>query len=156
MVTFLFFFFGLALCLFAGVVCLALAKSMKGTPHEHLSADDRLAWYQIKAAMRDLYSRYEIRETPLQHSLRSWAGTLVICAGLCLIGIVLEVEYDQRISVDNIFSGLTGEHPVSTCRAPYRMARPHKFPVHEAKPSASPSEHPAQPAQPAEKQPETK
>jgi hypothetical protein len=90
-----------------------MAKSLQkkerlAGPSKQPALDEKAAWLQIKAALVDLYSRYELRESPRQKSLRSWAGTFVICAGLCMIGILLEVEYNQFISVREVVSGLLG------------------------------------------------
>jgi hypothetical protein len=80
----------------------------------------------LKIAIMELYSRYESTETPRQKSLRSWTGTLAICAGLCMIGVVLEVRYNSMISARSIVSGLTGEQHVS----PQQVQRCNPVPVH--------------------------
>jgi len=113
MVSATFFFLGLAICIFAGLICFSVAKSIQKKERQADRAnqpaiDEKVAWLQIKSALADLYSRYELRESPKQKALRSWAGTLVICAGLCMIGILLEVEYNQFISFDQVLSGLLG------------------------------------------------
>ena len=111
MVAATFFFLGLAVCIFAGLICFALARSAKQTVQ--LPPNERAAWNRLKIAIMELYSRYESTETPKQKALRSRTGTLVICAGLCMIGIVMEVRYNTMISPRSIVSGLTGEHPLS-------------------------------------------
>ena len=123
-----FFFLGLAVCIFAGLSCFALARSAKQTVQ--LPPNERAAWNRLKIAIMELYSRDESTETPRQKALRSWTGTLVICAGLCMIGIVLEVRYNTMISTRSVVSGLTREHPLSSrqlqrCSNPgHRQARP--------------------------------
>jgi hypothetical protein len=107
MVTATFFCLGLAVCIFAGLICYALAKNAKSTVQ--LPPNERAAWNRLKIAILELYSRYESTETPKQKALRSWAGTLVICAGLCMIGIVLEVRYNNVITTRTVVSSLTGE-----------------------------------------------
>ncbi|MFZ1933245.1 MAG: hypothetical protein WCB27_22115 [Thermoguttaceae bacterium] len=118
-----FFFLGLAVCIFAGLICFTLARSARQTVQ--LPPNERAAWNRLKIAIMELYSRYESTETSKQKSLRSWAGTLVICAGLCMIGIVLEVRYNTMISARSIVSGLTGEHHVS----PEQLQRYNPAPV---------------------------
>jgi hypothetical protein len=112
MVTATFFFLGLAICIFAGLICFSMARSMQKARYaaqtNQPAIDEKAVWLQLKAALVDLYSRYEARESPRQKALRSWAGTLVICAGLCMIGILLEVEYNQFISIDQLLSSFTG------------------------------------------------
>ncbi len=119
-----FFFLGLAVCIFAGLICFTLARSAK--QNVQLPPNERAAWNRLKIAIMELYSRYESTETPRQKSLRSWTGTLAICAGLCMIGVVLEVRYNTMISARSIVSGLTGEQHVS----PQEVQRYNPAPVH--------------------------
>jgi hypothetical protein len=107
------FFLGLAVCIFAGLLCLGTARAIKVSQTVQPPADEKATWNQIKAALIDLYSRYESRETARQKALRSWAGTLTICAGLCMIGILLEVRYNEMISVKSVIGGLVGGQHVS-------------------------------------------
>lgn len=123
-----FFFLGLAICIFAGLICYALARAAK--QNVQLPPNERAAWNRLKVAIMELYSRYESTETPKQKALRSWAGTLTICAGLCMIGIVLEVRYNAMISTRTIVSGLTGERHVSP-----DQLQPHAPPPLPAKPA---------------------
>ena len=127
MFTATFFFLGLAICIFAGLICFALSRSLKAANAANAiqpSPDERAAWERLKKALVELHSRYESTETAKEKTLRSWVGTLVICAGLCMIGIVLEARYDQLISVKSVVSGLVGEqHVAPQLAAPLRPAR---------------------------------
>jgi hypothetical protein len=106
-----FFFLGLAVCIFAGLICFTLARTAK--QNVQLPPNERAAWNRLKIAIMELYSRYESTETPKQKALRSWTGTLAICAGLCMIGIVMEVRYNTMITTRSVVSGLTGEQHIS-------------------------------------------
>ena len=117
------FFMGLAVCIFAGLVCYATARAIKVTQATQPPAAERATWNQIKAALIDLYSRYESRENARQKALRSWAGTLTICAGLCMIGILLEVRYNELITPKSIIGGLVGGQHVSA--SVLEISRPH-------------------------------
>ena len=108
------FFLGLSVCIFAGLLCFALAKSAKRVPSTQPFPSEKAAWNQIKEAITELYSRFDREETPRQKTLRSWAGTLVICAGLCMIGILLEVQYNQPITLQYIASCYVGEQQVTS------------------------------------------
>jgi hypothetical protein len=130
MVTATFFFLGLAVCVFASLICYALARSAKQTVQ--LPPNERAAWNRLKIAIMELYSRYESTETPKQKALRSWTGTLAICAGLCMIGIVLEVRYNAMISARTVVSGLTGEHQLSP-----KQLGPHTSTTMPSKPAVS-------------------
>lgn len=155
-----FFFLGLAVCIFAGLICYAIASSIKATKPLESPANERAAWEQIKTALLELHSRYESTETPKQKALRSWAGTLLICAGLCMIGILMEVEYDRVISADSIFAGFLGESQiqqiVQQCRTP-KAALTGPAAKHRAAskgstaPSATPAATPKDSASPDEK-----
>ena len=39
-------------------------------------------------------------------TLLSWARTMVVCALLCMLGIYIEVHFDEQISLNGIFNGL--------------------------------------------------
>jgi hypothetical protein len=111
MFTATFFFLGLAVCILAGLVCFALSRSLKAANAAAAiqpSPDEKAAWERLKKALVELHSRYEGVETAKEKMLRSWVGTLVICAGLCMIGILLETRYDDAISVKSVVSGLVG------------------------------------------------
>ncbi len=43
----------------------------------------------------------------------SWSRTLAMCSALCLIGVLLEAEYDKPISVSTILAGLTHSSPAA-------------------------------------------
>jgi hypothetical protein len=118
MVMATFFFLALSVCIFAGLVCYSLANSIKMARVAHMPASEHERWEQIKMAILDLHSRYESTESPKQKALRSWAGTLVICAGLCMIGILLEVRYNSFISPKTVISGWFQPTEVGPCQWP--------------------------------------
>lgn len=60
------------------------------------------------------YMRCQKIEVSKRKAIRSLARTLVLCAALCLVGIVLEVEFGQPISADSIVSGFEQSQPVAT------------------------------------------
>ena len=127
MFTATFFFLGLALCILAGLVCFAMSRSLKATNAAHAiqpSPDERAAWERLKKALVELHSRYEGAETAKEKTLRSWVGTLVICAGLCMIGILLESRYDDMISVKSVVSGIVGEQHMSPQQGQKHNASP--------------------------------
>jgi hypothetical protein len=126
MFTATFFFLGLAVCILAGLICFAMARSLKVTNTAHAiqpSPDERAAWERLKKALAELHSRYEGAETTKEKTLRSWVGTLVICAGLCMIGILMESRYDDMISAKSIVTGFVGKQHVSD-QLPQQNASP--------------------------------
>jgi hypothetical protein len=153
MISATFFFLALAVCIFAGLICYSLARSIKTSKAPEMPANEKAAWEQIKNAMYELHSRYESTETPKQKALRSWAGTLIICSGLCMIGILMEVEFDRVISYDSVFSGFLGEGKIrqciDQCRKPVHHAVATPGATHTpaaSKSETSPSKEPATPA----------
>jgi hypothetical protein len=106
-------FLGLAVCTLAFAVCYALANREKTVNPNQLSADEKKIWTQIKSVMCELNSRYEKKMTRKQLILRSWAGTFAICAGLCLVGIVMEVKYRHPINTKNVVAAFAGDTNVA-------------------------------------------
>jgi hypothetical protein len=107
------FFMGLSVCTFAGLVCFIMARSAKKATIN--VEDNKAAWKRLKAALAELHSCLDGKDTAREKSLRSWAGTFVICAGLCMIGVLLEASYNQLISVKSICGGLVGQQTVMYC-----------------------------------------
>lgn len=141
MVAATFFFLGLSVCIAAGLVCYVLARFFwQPDPirvNPEITESERALWLQLKAALMELYSRYEVKETPKQRALRSWAGTLVICAGLCMIGVLLEVEFNRHISIDEVIAGFLGPQHVSV---PANLPRAHHASAQPADATQQPSE----------------
>jgi hypothetical protein len=165
MFTATFFFLVLALCIFSGLVCFAMARSLRAASVANTvqpSPDEKAAWERLKKALVELHSRYEGLETPREKLLRSWAGTSLICSGLCMIGILLETRYDTFISVKSVVSGLVGGQKVAVpppvqARHHDHHATPAKGTEHDAKPvqpesqkTAKPGEQSKNPTQPAQ------
>jgi SAM-dependent MidA family methyltransferase len=100
----LLFLLGFAGCLFAGLVCFSLAKFVKWDSGSRSSPEYTAIWNEFKTAIK-MYSQNTPEESPTEKALRSWTGTLVICAGLCMIGILLEVDYGRPITPESIAAG---------------------------------------------------
>jgi hypothetical protein len=149
MFTGTFFFLVLALCIFGGLVCFAMARSLRAASVANTvqpSPDEKAAWERLKKALVELHSRYEGLETPKEKLLRSWAGTSLICSGLCMIGILLETRYDTLITVKSVVSGLVGGQKVNM--PPPAQPRHHD----EHAKSAKGTEHGTSPVQPESSQ----
>lgn len=106
------FCLGVAISIFVGLVCYWLATFSKSARTE-TTTGETVAWNNIKTALIGLYSQYEKKETSKQRALRSWAGTMVICAGICMIGVLLEAKYNQLITVETIVAGFVPRQHVS-------------------------------------------
>lgn len=98
----------------AGIIALALAwisigRQVHSAAHaqvggEHTGLSEHAAWDEIRAVWTEWYSPQQ-SNTSAERSLFSWGRTLAFCAALCLIGILLEIEFNSSISIDHIVSG---------------------------------------------------
>jgi hypothetical protein len=144
MFTATFFFLGLAICIFAGLVCFAMSRSLKAANAAHTiqpSPDEKAAWERLKKALIELHTRYEGVETVREKTLRSWVGTLVICAGLCMIGILLETRYDMAINVKSVVSGLVGGQQHISIEVPSHSSGGHVAPTQDHETNATKNSH---------------
>jgi len=68
----------------------------------------RASWREIKAAYECRLALADAeRGQRRKEAARSWSRTFALCASLCLVGVLMEAEYDQRISLSQIFDNLT-------------------------------------------------
>ncbi len=123
MLTSAFYFFGMAGLLVAASVCFSIGRVLK--VHGSLvTGDEDPAWYgartwdEMKATFIVWYARCQEREAKNRKMILSWARTLLLCAGLCLIGLYLELQFDQTVSVSQIAASLRRPHMVSTTLQP--------------------------------------
>jgi hypothetical protein len=115
-------FLGIAGFIVAVSFCFSTAKPATGdgtaTGRQSLTWDEKATWPEIRAAWLEWYARCQKMEAPRQKAMCSWGRTLVLCAGLCLGGVLLEVEFDQPISVRSILAGFRQTHVVAKEKAP--------------------------------------
>jgi hypothetical protein len=117
------YFLGMAGCLVAASVCLSIGRLLK-VRSSVATEDENPAWYgtrtwdEMKATFIVWYVRCQEREAANRKTILSWARTLLLCAGLCLIGVCLEVQFDQTITSSQIVAGLRQPHIVSTTSQP--------------------------------------
>lgn len=95
------------------IVAILALVSMRRSPQRNGGAqrwearptwNEDASWDEIKAAWIKWYAQVPEMGAPRQQSLLSWGRTLALCAGLCLLGILLEVEFGSPISVQNILA----------------------------------------------------
>jgi len=91
-----------------------LACRQKSSAAKEPTQDENAVWDAIRAAWTESYSMGRTLETRMQKTLLSWGRTLSLCAGLCLVGILLETEYGCPISIDHIVAGLVPSHSAIT------------------------------------------
>jgi len=128
------FFLGMAAFAVAASVCLSIGKLVKagvnGAALDKKPAwDGKTTWEELKEACLEWYARCQEREAANRLKILSWARTFLLCAGLCLVGVGLQVEYDEAVSVPQIVSYLKRPHPVST-RSQLPQATPQRVEDH--------------------------
>jgi hypothetical protein len=119
------YFWGLSGFLFTAIICLTRGK--RACRHVEVDlADLRMAslclvsagtkptWRAIRTMWMKWYLQCQDAAIRKQRVLYSWSRTLALCAVLCLIGVLLEAEFDRPISVSEILAGLTHLRPVAT------------------------------------------
>jgi len=94
----------------AASVCLptgrrAAAVDTTATMYKELTWDEKAKWSDMKAMWMRWYGRCHEKAILKQRATYSWARTLALCALLCLVGVFLEAEFDQPITISNILAG---------------------------------------------------
>ncbi len=95
-----------AVCFLAG--CRAADRSNSAVEEGENAAakHEKAKWREMKTLWLQWYAQCQEQAFLKQKALLSWGRTLVICALLCLVGVCLEVQFSEPISVDKIFAGL--------------------------------------------------
>jgi hypothetical protein len=143
MLTVSFYFLGLAISVLAASVCLSTGKragkcveveldalhaaSICMPTGGHMAADGitpsifkDLTWDEkarlnsIRAIWTQWYDRCRKRAVLKQKAMYSWARTLALSAVVCLMGVLLEAEFDQPITITNILAGFKRPYPIAS------------------------------------------
>ena len=118
------YFLGLAGFLATALACFARAKQA-GRRVEVDFADLRVAslclasagskrtWRAVRMKWMNWYLHCQAMAQRKQKTMYSWSRTLAMCSALCLIGVLLEAEYDKPISASTILAGLSHSPPAA-------------------------------------------
>lgn len=79
----------------------AAAVNQDKSAEEHLTK-----WREMKSLWLQWYAHCQDRALLKRKTFLSWGRTMVVCALLCLVGVVFEVHFDEPISLNRIFDGL--------------------------------------------------
>jgi hypothetical protein len=124
MFTATFYFLGVAGFVLAASICLTKGRNAGQRVDVNL-ADLRVAsvcllttgskptWQTVRTMWANWYLRCQEKAVREQKVMYSWARTLALCATLCLMGVLLEAAYDERISVSAIVAGFVHVPPVA-------------------------------------------
>jgi hypothetical protein len=97
--------------LHAASVCISAgrrgADHVAGASHQEPTGDEKAKWHDMKSLWMQCYAQCQEKAILKQKALYSWARTLALCAALSLVGALLEVTFDKRISVAEIAAGFT-------------------------------------------------
>lgn len=135
MLTATFYFLGVAGFLLAASTCLTMGR--RAGQHIQVDLDDLRAasvsvltsgkkpsWDEMRALWMKWYARCQEKAIAKQKVTYSWARTLALCATLCIVGALLEIEFDQSISLRSIIAGFRSSPAVATNHTPQHETHP--------------------------------
>ena len=73
--------------------------------YKKMAWDEKIKLSDIKTIWLQWYERCKRRAIKRQKTMYSWARTLTVAALLCLVGVLLEAEFDQPITMRTILAG---------------------------------------------------
>lgn len=122
-----FYFLGVAGFIVAASACLSRGKQVGRRIEVDLSdlhaasvclvtAGNKPTWDEIRALWIKWYARCQEKAILKQKAIYSWARTLALCAVLCLMGVLLEAEFDEHVSVRGIWAGISHSRPAAADR----------------------------------------
>jgi hypothetical protein len=142
-VSFSFYFLGVAVFILAASVCLSRGKRAGhcveveldalravsvclpterwvpadgtiGKMYKELLWDKKAKWTNMKAMWMRWYGLCQEKASLEQKAMYSWARTMALCALLCLVGVLLQAEFDQPITLSNVLAGFRHTDPVAS------------------------------------------
>lgn len=75
--------------------------------------DKKARWTNLKTMWIRWYSLCQEKAIRKQKSLYSSARTMALCSLLCLMGVLLEAEFDQPITLRTVLTGFRHQEPVA-------------------------------------------
>ena len=111
-----FYFLGLAGFVVAASACLTIGKrvgqrvevdlaDLRAASVSLLTAGRKPTWDEIRSLWMMWYARCQEKAIVKQKAIYSWARTLALCAVMCIVGALLEGEFDEPITVSRIWAG---------------------------------------------------
>jgi hypothetical protein len=76
--------------------------------------DRRANWHEIKTAWIVWYARCQEGGALERQKMRSWARTFALCAALCLVGVMLEIHFNDSITLPRILAGFGWPRPAAS------------------------------------------
>jgi hypothetical protein len=96
--------------LHAATICLpvgtrAAPEGTATTLYKELTWDEKAKWKDMKAMWTRWYHQCQAKAFLKQKAMYSWARTMALSAMLCLMGVLLEAQFDQPITLGAILAG---------------------------------------------------
>jgi hypothetical protein len=134
MLTATFYFLGVAGFLVAACACLTKGRrvsqrlevdltDIKAASVSLLMAGKKPTWDEMRGLWMQWYARCQAKATQKQQAIYSWARTLVLCAVICIVGIVLQVELDEQASLSQALSSF-GRRPTAASHTQSPESKP--------------------------------
>lgn len=120
-----FYFLGASAFILSATACLTIGKRMSRNAKVDISdlreaslsvltSGQNPTWDQVRALWIKWYARCQEKAALKQKAIYSWARTLALCAILCIIGVLLENEFDEPISFSRILASFRSSRPAAT------------------------------------------
>jgi hypothetical protein len=120
---------GLRVAAFCFTMGRRLAGVTTATTDKEPTCDEKATSKAMNAIWMQWYRRCREQAIMHQKAMYSWARTLVLCATLCLVGVLLEVEFGEPITLDTIFPDFGRLHSTAMISHPSHSQPHHSKPV---------------------------
>ncbi len=147
MFTATFYFLGVAAFLLAATACFTKGKQSDRSVEVDVAAlrvallclsasddsaarDEKMKRHGINTQWMKWYVKCQEKATLKRDAMYSWARTLALCSVLCIMGVCLEAEFDEPITVSRILAGFRLPRPI-TIEAPLIPSSSVKEEVHK-------------------------
>lgn len=95
------------------------------TRDKELTWDKKADWQVMKAIGMQWYCHFREQAIVKKKAMYSWGRTLALCAALCLVGVLLEVEFGEPISIDTVLPDFGRLHSTAIISQPSH-SHPHQ------------------------------
>jgi hypothetical protein len=145
-----FYFLGLAGFIVAASACLSVGRragrraqldlaDLHSASVSLVTLGRKPSWEELRSLWMVWYARCQESAVARQKAIYSWARTLALCAVLCIIGALLEGEFDEPISLSRVLSGFRHSAPAAATMS----ESPAAGVLHGSDATASPRSHAA-------------
>jgi len=129
MFTATFYFLGVAAFLLAATACFSKGKQSHQSVEVDVAAlrvallclsasddstrDERMKRHGINTQWMKWYVKCQEKAMEKRDAMYSWARTFSLCSVLCIVGVCLEAEFDEPITVSRILAGFRLPRPIN-------------------------------------------